>query len=291
MFVNKGKFKKKKHMLVLLMTITIFCTALNKKQRGLIYVLMWTSSRTEPFIWWQKGCQSFVLMNCAFQNCFLTDDKSYLPDVTEYDVILFNAPNINKDMILPPTRSDRQIYIFVSTESEANYPIMQEFDLFFNYTLSYKLNSDITYPYFVVRNKRTGKVVAPKNIVHWKMLKKMKPTLKSVINQLQNKTIGAAWFVSNCYAINERLTYVRSLREELMKLGHQTDIYGSCDANKECPRFTIDCFDLVKANYFFYLSFENSFSDDYVTEKILTAVDNYAVPVVYGGANYSRYLF
>ncbi|KAJ2937861.1 hypothetical protein O0L34_g18682 [Tuta absoluta] len=47
---------------------------------------------------------------------------------------------------------------------------------------------------------------------------------------------------------------------------------------------------MIKNNYYFYLSFENSFCDDYVTEKLLNAVQNYAVPIVYGGANYSRFL-
>lgn len=287
MFKNKGYLRIKEIILVLFMALTIFCTATHQKENGLIYVLQWTNRQTEPFTWWAEGSESLVSMNCAFKNCFLTADHSYLP-LTDFDVILFNAPDIH-DMTLPAKRAGQQIYIFVSTESEANYEISKKFDLFFNYTWTYKLNSDIIYPYFVVRNKSSGAVVAPKNVVHWMTHNEMEPTLEYVINQLQNKSIAAAWFVSNCYAINDRIIYIRNLRSELIKLGHDIDIYGNCDANKECPRFSFNCFELVKANYFFYLSFENSFSDDYVTEKILTAVENYAVPVVFGGANYSRY--
>lgn len=46
-----------------------------------------------------------------------------------------------------------------------------------------------------------------------------------------------------------------------------------------------ECIDIVEENYYFYLAFENS---DYVTEKLMTALDHYTVPVVLGGANYSR---
>lgn len=56
------------------------------------------------------------------------------------------------------------------------------------------------------------------------------------------------------------------------------------------PRLSEHCYALIESDYYFYLAFENSFCEDYVTEKILTATQHYAVPVVYGGANYSRYV-
>nr|XP_053607875.1 alpha-(1,3)-fucosyltransferase C-like isoform X2 [Plodia interpunctella] len=40
----------------------------------------------------------------------------------------------------------------------------------------------------------------------------------------------------------------------------------------------------------FKQTFENSFSEDYVTEKLLIALKNNAIPVVYGGANYTRFM-
>lgn len=267
----------------------IFCTARYEKQRGLIYVLMWKNNDLEPFVWWSNVSKSLVLMNCAFKNCFFTYNDSYLLYEMDFDVILYNAPDITTDN-LPSTRSDNQLYVFVSTESATNCPISKQFDNFFNYTWTYKLNSDIPYPYFVVRIKRTGEVVAPKEIVHWIKHKKMAPTSKSIIHELQTKSIAAAWFESDCHSINGQQSYVRRLKEQLMKLGHQLHIYGQCYGNKLCPKFSSDCVQLLKVLYYFYLSFENSVSHDYVTESILTAVDNYAIPVVRGGANYTRYL-
>lgn len=275
---------------LLLIVLNMFCVETShKKVPGVIYVLMWTDSSRDPFRFWSKKRESFVLMNCEFQNCYLTNNKDFFIDPTDYDVILFNSVGLDSQD-LPMARSDNQLYIFVSTESESNYPVTVYFNYFFNYTWTYKLNSDLIYPYFVVRNKR-GKVVAPKTSVRWIKPKYMKPTEPSVIEKLQNKSIGAAWFVSNCVANNLRIEYLRDLRLEFDKLGHQIDVFGICEANKKCNIHNMDhCLELVEANYYFYLSFENSFSEDYVTEKVMTAIDHYAVPVVYGGANYSRYV-
>lgn len=276
---------------ILLIVLNMFCVKTNhKKVPGLVYVLMWTDRGRDPFRFWSRKVESLVVMNCKFQNCYLTDNREYFLDPTDYDAILFNAVNVDtRD--LPLARSDNQLYIFVSTESEANFRVSDDFNYFFNYTWSYKLNSDILYPYFVVRNKR-GDVIAPKARVRWMKPKYMKPTEESVIQKLQSKSIGAAWFVTNCLANNQRIEYIRDLRVAFDKLGHQIDVFGGCDANKVCGRDKMDdCLALVEANYYYYLSFENSFSEDYVTEKVMTAIDHYAVPVVYGGGNYSRYVF
>ena len=46
---------------------------------------------------------------------------------------------------------------------------------------------------------------------------------------------------------------------------------------------------MLHRDYFFYLSFENSFCPDYVTEKFYRAFETGTVPVVFGGANYSLF--
>jgi alpha-1,3-fucosyltransferase len=52
---------------------------------------------------------------------------------------------------------------------------------------------------------------------------------------------------------------------------------------------TPGCYDMLERDYKFYLSFENSICVDYVTEKFFAILDYNVVPVVLGGANYSRF--
>jgi len=72
------------------------------------------------------------------------------------------------------------------------------------------------------------------------------------------------------------------------------DIWGSCNGGDfSCPRnmhwiSNPECYDYLEKQYKFYLSFENSLCDDYVSEKFFNVLAHDIVPVVYGGANYSK---
>lgn len=46
---------------------------------------------------------------------------------------------------------------------------------------------------------------------------------------------------------------------------------------------------MLTDNYKFYLSFENSECSDYVTEKFYNALSQLVVPIVFGGADYSKF--
>lgn len=261
----------------------------NEKQSGVLYILLWTGRTYVPCAHWQLGQTSFTTMGCKYQNCYIVDDVNFFEYVTDYDAIVFNSIDLTIETELPKIRSNNQMYVFVSTEAAVNYPTHWKFNWFFNYTWTYKMNSDIYYPYFITRNNG-GEVIAPNVDVKWMDLKKMEPISDSVAEKLANKKIAAAWFVTNCYATSPRIYYLRSLRAALKKYDQEIDVFGVCDANKACSKVSMDdCFDLVESDYYFYLSFENSFTEDYVTEKLMTALDYYAVPVVLGGAKYSRY--
>jgi alpha-1,3-fucosyltransferase len=46
---------------------------------------------------------------------------------------------------------------------------------------------------------------------------------------------------------------------------------------------------MLESKYKFYLSFENSFCDDYVTEKFFKVLNYDMIPIVLGGGNYSKF--
>lgn len=278
--------------LTMLIVICIIFARGHEKRKELFYILQWTSRKTEPFNFMESGQDVFIYKGCNYTNCFITDNKAYFNDVRYFDVILFNAPNIRTylPITLPPKRSEYQKYVFVSTESSANYPGAREYNGIFNWTWTYKLDSDICFSYITVKDQR-GVVIGPKEHMHWMNISEMKPTSKYIKRKLRKKRKAAAWFVSNCDTMSDRLRFAQSLQHELEKYSQVLDIYGECGKLK-CPTdgYYDGCYALIESDYYFYLAFENSFSEDYVTEKLLTALEHFAVPIVYGGANYTRYL-
>ena len=125
------------------------------------------------------------------------------------------------------------------------------------------------------------------------------PTMKLKHKKYQK----AAWLVSHCHTHSKREHYVEQLQKYF-----PVDIYGHCGSH-ECPDNS-NCHEYLADNYMFYLSFENSlcigkcfcqlcylylfpnncliFFLDYVTEKFFTAMNFNVLPIVLGGADYSK---
>ncbi|CAH0687709.1 unnamed protein product [Spodoptera exigua] len=227
-------------------------------------------------------------LQCPVKNCIFTHDKNlYNGDYSQFDAILFYERSLTLPVeYLPINRTSSQLYVFATIESSYNYPACElYFDNFFNWTMTYRLNSDIGWPYFVVRNL-TGHILAPSVNVKWPNHKDI-PISPNVIKKLANKTRAAGWLVSHCRAESMRDEYLTRLQEHLYHFSLQIDVFGAC-SNIRC-RYS-SCEEMFTRDYYFYMAFENSFDEDYVTEKVLHGYDNYAVPIVYGGANYTRFL-
>lgn len=256
-----------------------------------IVILMATPINESSFKHLKLGWKSFSDRNCSFQNCFITDNSTFLRDVTEFDVVLFNAISLNHNQInLPVNRSVNQKYVLISSEASANYPISKRYNFFFNWTWSYILESDISCPSVVIKNK-SDYIIGPKVVMHWMNMAEMKPTSKYVKHKLRNKKLAAAWIVPKCDNSITQYNYVQQLRSALSQYGLTVDIFGECGNVKCLNRWVQTCYALIENYYYFYLSFENSISFDYVTEKLLIALHHFAVPVVYGGANYTRCVY
>ncbi|VVC86856.1 unnamed protein product [Leptidea sinapis] len=230
---------------------------------------------------------AFTENKCKFTNCYVTDDRNYFIDQSDFDVIAFNGKDLldMRSSEMPTQRSFKQKYVFGAMESADNFPLCDQYlDGFFNWTWTYRLDSDIRWGYINIFDNSKTKV-GPRIGMKWPA--KMRPVNKKLKNKLSNKTKAVAWFVSHCETKSKRETFANKLQEQLQRYGLTVDIYGSC-GKMDCPRRDFrKCSKLIEDHYHFYLSFENSFAEDYVTEKLLNALNNYAVPIVYGGADYS----
>lgn len=283
-----------KKMTTVIALLILDINAGDEKKEGMLYILIWTNANQYPFTKFKMGTKYFYDNGCEFTNCYLTDNIEHFDNITQFDAILFNSIEVHDDpeLPLPAARATYQRYIFVSPESPVNYPINNNYNNFFNWTWTYKLNSDNLFTYVAVMNTN-GKVIGPKLDMHWMNVREMEKPRNDVISILKNKIYAVAWFVSHCNTASNRENYVTFLRNELNVYGLRLDIFGRCPVlcNQRCPIENMNhCYSLLKEKYFFYLAFENSMSEDYVTEKVLTATKNLAVPVVYGGANYTRYV-
>ena len=105
------------------------------------------------------------------------------------------------------------------------------------------------------------------------------------VNYARGKKHLAAWFVSHCIAMSRREMYVKEMQKYA-----DIHIYG-CGPYKCRKTKDNNCDEeLLNNDYKFYLSFENSFCKDYVTEKLWRVMSINIVPIVLGHVNYSQML-
>ncbi|KAF2887344.1 hypothetical protein ILUMI_18830 [Ignelater luminosus] len=231
------------------------------------YILYWIpmwNSNTFGF-----GADKYDLFkNCKYKNCYATHDRRLIP-LDKFDAIVFHGAEYDVSYKRPSIRHSHQRYIFANMESPmSSYPVdLDLYALFYNWTMTYRKDSDIFMPYgYVIKNK-TGYVM---------------PTIESI----KNRTKLVAWITSHCYTPNKREILVHNLR-----LYVNTDIYGMC-GTYNCPTDTskrkrpTDCYSFIVKHYKFYFSFENSHCKDYVTEKLYMLLERDIVPIVYGDVDY-----
>ncbi|XP_041361779.1 glycoprotein 3-alpha-L-fucosyltransferase A-like [Gigantopelta aegis] len=182
--------------------------------------------------------------------------------------VIFYATNYPKDL---PIKKVGQVWIYFTLESpyfsqDTQFRNIEWRDKI-NWTMTYRRDSDIWYPYGRVSTRDS-----PANIDY--------------LPAARNKTKQVAWFVSHCTTPSRRQNYVKELRKYI-----SVDTYGACGDLRCLPEGSTKCFDMLSRHYKFYLSFESAFCRDYVTEKVFEFVLKAdIVPVVRGGADYSKYL-
>ncbi|XP_053616356.1 alpha-(1,3)-fucosyltransferase C-like [Plodia interpunctella] len=251
------------------------------------YILIWPDLEF-PFSEMSQGQDHFIKLQCPVTNCYITSNRTLFGDIRNFDVIVFMGKILKKND-LPSERADSQVYVFFNMESSPNYPIEDElFDGFFNRTATYRLDSDLPLPYMLIRDKYNN-TVGPKINMDWVPVELVDRSMFDDKKPFRKRR-AAAIFYSNCHSLSDREQEIINLQKELRGFGLKVDVYGAC-GTYECDKYAKHaCRAKLTTDYFFYLSYENSMDVDYVTEKLLVPMQYNVVPVVFGGANYSRFL-
>lgn len=202
---------------------------------------------------WNAGHSADNLQGCPDWNCEFTQVRSRLNEAAAV-LIAHNDPDFK------PTAD--QYVVYFSQESPANSGIQLPRPDFINMTLGFRHDTPAGSPYgYTVK-------LGPNT---------RKPAQEKVVDAslVQGKSKGAAWFVSHCQTNSRREDFVRKLQKHI-----QVDIYGGCGPMK-CPRGNQRCDTMLDTDYHFYVTFENSICQDYITEKLWkSGYQNTIIPLV-----------
>ncbi len=194
---------------------------------------------------------------CPVSNCDFTNNKTYFPNAS---AVVFHSKFITST---PIRKHPGQLYVFFLRESPRySHPRSNQFNL----TMTYRRDSDIPIPVSEIFRKPIPDV------------------RYDIKHPFANRTRNVAWVVSHCRTSSKRERYARELKRHI-----DVDIYGDCGKKGYCPKGDKNCFmERIPSTYKFYLGFENSICQDYVTEKLFRTLSSEIVPIVFGGTNYSR---
>jgi hypothetical protein len=151
----------------------------------------------------------------------------------------------------------------------------------FNWTMTYRRDSDIFMPY--------GEILTNQDAVNQGLTTRDEIQLrlgKDYDRIYYTKSKDVVWLVSDCETKSKREYYVQKLKKHI-----NVDIYGDC-GTLSCPKGNYNeddkhsCMYKIISEYRYVLSFENTFHTDYVTEKLFDWFPKDIIQVVYGMANY-----
>ena len=191
--------------------------------------------------------------------CVFSTDRHL---VNRADYVIFPLKGIWRLPFPRVKKRHRQRWVLLTQESPMNEISdenwLNRYDKVFNFTAHYHSKADIHIPYGYCGYGATE-------------------SNTSVIseNMFRDKTGLVTWVVSNCATDTMREKYVQELATHI-----NVDIYGRCGSLKAPGDLNV-----ILKKYKFYLAFENSFCDQYVTEKIFRLLfqpDMYVIPVVLG---------
>ncbi|XP_067940336.1 alpha-(1,3)-fucosyltransferase 7-like [Watersipora subatra] len=204
--------------------------------------------------------------------CKLTKNRT---DYSGSDAVIFHLYNQSPEYVghgyrefiisdLPRRQSTDQKWVLLGREPNAFYypNQLKHLNNMFNLTLTFQSDADVSIPYGVYQElpaSEMGKV-------------------KVSMNDFLTKQRNISWLVSNCVTSSRREAYVKKMQQYL-----KVDEYGKCGGISTGNQKVSNKFCAVLNDYYkFYLAFENSDCDDYVTEKFWNSLIVGLIPVVRG---------
>lgn len=227
-------------------------------------ILFWNEFFSDPY-YGHKG-NSFKKNGCPVTNCEITTNKARYDEASLVVTHMRNTFNVQE---FPKYRPEFLRTVFLLYESPYHSADFTQYNGFYNMTSTYKLDSD--FPHFYEEGLR------------WKR----NPNFDKDFDFHGQKKEFAAALISNCHDKSSRLEYVRMLGKYV-----RLDVYGAC-GDKKCPETFLDgtkgdCRAILADKYKFYLAFENSICDGYITEKFFSTIKYNTIPVVHGGGHYEQ---
>ena len=157
---------------------------------------------------------------------------------------------------------------------------------FYNLSISYRKSADVHRGYFDIVHKGSHEPVS-----QWMSYNSNQTIDLDTYGfaKLEDRKNDIAWAASNCHAYNHREDYVQEMKDHAHNL--KIDIFGKCgdlELSKD-PNLSESFRTNISPKYKFYLAFENSNCQEYVTEKFALSLIHGIVPVVMGGLNSTTY--
>uniref|UniRef100_A0A1I8A902 Fucosyltransferase n=1 Tax=Steinernema glaseri TaxID=37863 RepID=A0A1I8A902_9BILA len=203
------------------------------------------------------------LQGCPDWNCAIS---TTMADFEKADVVMIRS----SEALREKRRRPDQYIVFFTQESPVHTYVEVPVDNYFNMSLSYRHDSLGASPYgYTVR-------LAPES----------RQLTGPVINEtlIFGKSKPIAWFVSHCSTPSLREKLVAEIQNHI-----PVDIYGDC-GNFKCKRGDL-CETMLDTDYYFYISFENSICDDYITEKLWNqGYQHNIIPIVLQRSVVERYV-
>ena len=204
---------------------------------------------------------------CFYNNCEFIKDRGFLKQSSAVIFCVTCGGFKSTPPLQPFERPGNQVWIYFGVESpqyRAKLHKNQEpvWKNSMNWSMNFRLDSEVIYPYGYLKTRES----LPE---------------RNYSEIYRQKTKFAAWIVSNCWTYSKRDLFVQRLQEH----GVPVDVYGRCGKHR-----ISDAAEMINKDYKFYLSFENSFCTDYITEKFFQYYSSDTLLVVRGGADYNKLL-